>query len=125
MRIPIFDGLEKRSKSRKAQLDIDNAGIAYENAMKQMNTQYMNATSELHNSQRNYTKQYDNYRLAEDVYTVSADQYREGVASMTEVLQDEMRMSEAQNNYLTAHYNLQVAQLTLLKLSGQLDTLTK
>ena len=125
LRIPIFDGLEKRSKSRKAQLDIENAGIAYENAMKQMNTQYMNATSELHNSQRNYTKQFDNYRLAEDVYTVTADQYREGVASMTEVLQDEMRMSEAQNNYLTAHYNLQVAQLTLLKLSGQLDTLTK
>ena len=125
LRIPIFDGLEKRSKSRKAQLDIENAGIAYENAMKQMNTQYMNATSELHNSQRNYSKQFDNYRLAEDVYTVTADQYREGVASMTEVLQDEMRMSEAQNNYLTAHYNLQVAQLTLLKLSGQLDTLTK
>ena len=50
LRIPIFDGLEKRSKSRKAQLDIDNAGIAYENAMKQMNTQYMNATSELHHT---------------------------------------------------------------------------
>ena len=44
---------------------------------------------------------------------------------MTDVLQDEMRVSEAQNNYLTAHYNLQVAQLTLLKLSGQLEELTR
>ena len=44
---------------------------------------------------------------------------------MTDVLQDEMRVSEAQNNYLTAHYSLQVAQLTLLKLSGQLEELTR
>jgi outer membrane protein TolC len=42
---------------------------------------------------------------------------------MTEVLQDEMRMSEAQNNYLSAHYNYQVANLALLKLTGQMDRL--
>ena len=36
-----------------------------------------------------------NYLLAEDVYEVTSDRYREGIASMTEVLQDEMRMSEA------------------------------
>lgn len=38
---------------------------------------------------------------------------------MTEVLQDEMRMSEAQNNYIQAHYNYQVTNLTLLKLTGK------
>ena len=54
---------------------------------------------------------------------MTTDRYREGIASMTEVLQDEMRMSEAQNNYLSAHYNYQVANLTLLKLTGQLDRL--
>ena len=56
---------------------------------------------------------------------VTPDRYREGIASMTEVLQDEMRVSEAQNNYLTAHYNYQVANLTLMKLTRQLDILTK
>ena len=45
--------------------------------------------------------------------------------SMTEVLQDEMSMSDAQNNYLTAHFNYQVSNLTLLKLTGQLEKLTK
>ena len=56
---------------------------------------YMNAVSEVNNSQRNYKKQFDNYTMAQDVYNVTADQYKEGVASMTAVLQDEMRMSEA------------------------------
>ena len=125
VRVPVFDGCEKRSKIRKAQVDIDNAKLAYENTMKGMQTQYANAVNDLANNQRNFSKQRDNYLLAEDVYKVTSDRYREGIASMTEVLQDEMSMSDAQNNYLTAHYNYQVSNLTLLKLTGQLDKLLK
>ena len=44
---------------------------------------------------------------------------------MVEVLQDEMSMSEAQNNYLTAHFNYQIANLSVLKLTGRLNTLLK
>lgn len=123
LRIPIFDGLDKRAKMKKAKIEIENAKLSYENALKNMQTQYLNATNELMNSQRNFWKQKDNYLLAEDVYQVTTDRYREGIASMTEVLQDEMRMSEAQNNYINAHYNYQVTNLSLLKLTGQLETL--
>lgn len=123
LRVPIFDGFDKRARIQKAQIDQENARLNYENALKQMQTQYLNATNELMNNQRNFKKQKDNYLLAEDVYQVTTDRYREGIASMTEVLQDEMRMSEAQNNYLSAHYNYQVANLALLKLTGQMDRL--
>ena len=125
LRVPIFDGLDKRSKIQKAKLDIENAKLSYDNALKSFRTQYLNATNDLMNSRRNFTKQKDNYLLAEDVYEVTSDRYREGVASMTEVLQDEMRMSEAQNNYVTAHYNYRVNNLTMLKLTGKLETLLK
>lgn len=123
LRIPIFDGLDKRAKMKKAKIEIENAKLSYENTLKNMQTQYLNATNELMNSQRNFRKQKDNYLLAEDVYQVTTDRYREGIASMTEVLQDEMRMSEAQNSYINAHYNYQVTNLSLLKLTGQLETL--
>ena len=106
-------------------MDIDNARLSYENALKGMQTQYANAVNDLANNQRNFSKQRDNYLLAEDVYKVTSDRYREGIASMTEVLQDEMSMSDAQNNYLTAHFNYQVSNLTLLKLTGQLEKLMK
>lgn len=123
LRVPIFDGLDKRARIRKARIDEENARLNYENMRKNMETQYLNATNDLMNNLRNFRKQKDNYLLAEEVYQVTTDRYREGIASMTEVLQDEMRMSEAQNNYLSAHYNYQVANLTLLKLTGQLDRL--
>lgn len=125
LRIPVFDGFDKRSKLRKARIDTENVKLAYENTRKNLQTQYLNATNELMNSQRNFTKQKDNYLLAEDVYEVTSDRYREGIASMTEVLQDEMRMSEAQNNYVTAHYNYRMTNLSLLKLTGNLETLLK
>lgn len=125
LRVPVFDGLERRSKIRKAKLDAENARLAYEDALKGLRTQYANAVDELTNSRRNFAKQRDNYRLAEDVYAVTAERYREGIASMTEVLQDEMAMSEAQNNYLAAHYDYRLTNLSLLKLTGRLDTLIK
>ena len=123
LRVPGFDGFEKRSKIRKAKIDADNARIAYENTLKNLQTQYSNAINDQLNNERNYRKQRDNYRLAEDIYKVTMDRYREGVTSMVEVLQDEMSMSEAQNNYLTAHYNYEVSNLSVLKLTGNLNSL--
>ena len=125
LRIPLFDGLDKRSKLRKAKIDIENIRLNQENMQKNLETQYLNATNDLMNNQRTFLKQKDNYQLAEDVYEVTTDRYREGIASMTEVLQDEMRMSEAQNNYINAHYNYRVTNLALLKLTGQTESLLK
>ena len=125
LRIPIFDGLDKTYKIRKAMIDIENRKLAWEDTRKNLQTQYLNAVNDLMNNQRNFKKQKDNYLLAEDVYAVTSDRYREGIASMTEVLQDEMQMSEAQNNYINAHYNYRVTNLMLLKLTGQIESLVK
>lgn len=121
--IPIFDGLYKQSKIRKSKIEIENVRLSYENTLKNLQTKYLNATNELMNCQRNFRKQKDNYLLAEEVYKVTSDRYREGIASMTEVLQDEMGMSEAQNNYVTAHYVYRITNLTLLKLTGRINSL--
>ena len=125
LRIPIFDGLDKRYKTKKATIDIENIKLTQEDTRKNFQAQYLNTTNDLMNNQRNFKKQKDNYLLAEDVYTVTIDRYREGITSMTEVLQDEMQMSDAQNNYISAHYNYRVTNLMMLKLTGQIETLVK
>lgn len=123
LHVPIFDGLDKRYKKRKAEIDIENIRLTKEDTHKNLQTQYVNAVNDMMNNRRNFTKQKDNYRLAESVYEVTTERYREGVASMTEVLQDEMQMSEAQNSYISAHYNYRITNLTLLKLTGQIESL--
>lgn len=122
--VPIFDGLDKKYKRRKANIDLQNISLTQENTRKHLQTQYVNATNDLMNNRRNLKKQKDNRELAENVYAVTMDRYREGIASMTELLQDEMRMSEAQNLYVSAHYNYRVTNLKLMKLTGKLDALT-
>ena len=92
-----------------------------ENTRKALTTQYLNATNDLMNNQRNFQKQKANFHLAEEVCAVTTERYREGIASMTEVLQDEMRVSEAQNNYVSASFNYRLANLTLLRLTGKLE----
>ena len=125
LRVPIFSGFERRSKLRKAKLDLENARITTDKSLKGLQMQYANAVNDLMNNERNYIKQRDNYNLAESIYRVTSDRYKEGIVSMVEVLQDEMSMSEAQNNYLTAHYNYQISNLSVLKLTGRLNTLLK
>ena len=106
-------------------IDIEKMKLSQLDIRKNLHTQYLNAVNYLMNNQRNFKKQKDNYLLAEEVYAVTTDRYREGITSMTEVLQDEMRMSEAQNNYISAHYNYRVTNLMLLKLTGQIASLFK
>ena len=122
LRVPVFDGFNRKYKLRKAKVDIENVRLNQENTRKALTTQYLNATNDLMNTQRNYQRQKANFQLAEEVWNTTTERYREGIASMTEVLQDEMRVSEAQNNYINASFSYRLANLTLLRLTGNLES---
>lgn len=125
LQIPIFDGFSKKYRIRQAKVDLENARLNLRDTRQNLRKEYLNAVSTLDNNRRNYQEQLENLKLAESVYSVTSDRYREGLAGMTEVLQDEMSIDAAQNTYVSAHYNYRTAALTLLKLTGQLDTLMK
>lgn len=125
LNVPIFDGLAKRNKSRKVAAQYTQLQTTITDTEKKLQTQYQNSLNDWHNNIRNAERQRENYRLAESVYLVTSDQYKEGVASMSDLLQDEMRMTEAQNGYISALYKYMVSELSLLKLTGQLNRLTE
>lgn len=125
LNVPIFDGLAKRNKSRKVADQYTQLQTTIADTEKKLQTQYQNSLNDWHNNIRNAERQRENYRLAESVYLVTSDQYKEGVASMSDLLQDEMRMTEAQNGYISALYKYMVSELSLLKLTGQLNRLTE
>lgn len=125
LRVPVFDGLNKKYRLRQAKLDSENAHIQMEDTRLNFEKEYANAINDLENNRRTYEDQLANLRLAEQVYGVTADRYKEGLAGMTEVLQDEISINSAQNSYVQALYNCYTANLTLLKLTGQLDSLMK
>ena len=110
---------------RQYRYDMLQAETAFDMRRKQLYKEYADASRQLRHNLEVFRTQKDSYRQAEDVYEVTEDKYKEGVASMTELLQDEMRLRNAQSACMQAHYQCNVAQLALLKLSGRLDELAQ
>ena len=125
MHIPIFDGRDKRLKVRQFAYDYMQAQTAFEQRRKQVDKEYADASLQLRHNLQVFRTQQDNYRQAEEVYKLTEEKYKEGVASMTELLQDEMRLRNAQSACVQAQCQCSLARLTLLKLSGSLDKLSE
>lgn len=119
--IPIFDGGAKRLRIRQHRYEAEQAANSAEVLRDRLNQEYANALSQLNHSVEVYRTQSESCRQASAVYGVTEEQYREGVASMTALLQDEMRLREAQAARVQARCQFDLARLDLLKLSGNLS----
>lgn len=123
VRIPIFNGWATRSRIRQAdvsirrlQEDIEKTSLsldmAFENAKAQMNSSIV-----ILNSQRR------NAALAKKTYQNTLNNYNQGLAYLTDLLQAENAEIDAQNNYSTALLDYKLAEIQLLKSQGKLKSL--
>lgn len=125
LRVPIFEADVRRLKVKELQFEKRQASLRKEQIEKQLGQTYANASLQLKHQLEMHRTQSDSYRQAKDVYQVTEEKYKEGVASMTELLQDEMRLQSAQASCVQAHCQCLMAQLELLKLSGSLHLLAE
>ena len=121
--ISVFDGLEKRSKSRQAKLEYQKTEIILDDTKKRFSVNYQNTLNNYQNQQINVQRQKQNIALAENVYKETALKYREGLSSMSDLLQDEMALNNAQANYLNALYNFKEDELKIMSLNGEIRNL--
>ncbi len=117
--IPIFDGFEKRSKSRQARLEYQKSSLTLDNTKERFSVEYKNAMNNYYNNKNNVARQKQNIDLAEKVYNETALRYREGMSTMSDLLQDEIGLSNAQASYLNALYNFKEAELQIMSLTGE------
>ena len=123
--VPVFDGFEKKSKSRQATLDLQKTQEILESMKESFSMNYKNALNNYMNNKDVVRRQKLNLALAEKVYKETTLKYREGMAGMSSLLQDEMSMSSAQGGYLTALYNFKEAELKIMSLNGAIKNLYK
>lgn len=123
--IPIFDAGSKKLQIRQHKYDAEQAINRAELLQDKIMTDYSNALLQLDHNIEVFQTQTQSYQQACDVFKVTQEQYREGVSSMTAILQDEMQLRTAQSARTQAHYLFNLAQLELLRLSGNLLSLTE
>jgi len=113
MNLPIFDGLERKAKIQRAEINSEKASIRridFENAMEM---QVRNARIAYINARDASVSRSDAMDLAQSIYDVTQIKYREGVGSSVELTQAESELHSAQTNYINALYELIVAKTDL------------
>jgi outer membrane protein TolC len=79
-----------------------------------------NAKNQIALQESNIQSRKDQLSLAEKIYGQVRQQFNEGLINITEVLQSDNSLREAQNNYLVSLVNLLNAQLSWKKAAGKL-----
>ncbi len=125
VKIPIFEANARKLQARQYKHDARQAANNIELKRRQVSESYDNAMLQLNHNMQVFRTQTGSYRQAEAVYDVTEEQYKEGVASMSDLLQDEMQLRTAQAACVQAHCQYNIAELELLRLSGNLGLLTE
>lgn len=119
--IPLVSGGQKLYDLRNAKLEslkTDNNLTNLENAIElevsQAQTTYLNGQKSLENQKRNM-------ELAKEVLRVTKIKYEQGVGSSLEVTTAETALKEAQNNYITALYDMLINKVNLDKALGNIN----
>ena len=121
--IPVFDGFERRSKARQAEMDYRKSELTLNDTKESLSMDYRNALNTYQNNKTNVKRQKQNLSLAEKVYQETSLKYKEGVVTMSNLLQDETSLSNAQDGYLTALYNFKDSELKIMSLNGDINSL--
>lgn len=123
LKIPIFNGFATRSKVRQADNDIKKLQADIKNTELSLNLTYQNAKTQLRNSIITLNNQKTNVALAEEVYDNTQNNYTQGLAPLTDLLDAENSLTTAQNNYTAALLDYRIAEIQLIKAQGNLKSL--
>ena len=123
LKIPIFSGFGTRAKIRQAQIESQALEATLKDTRLAMDLAYENAHSRLTNNLLTIDSQKENVKLAEEVLLNTQNNYQQGLASLTDLLEAERSLSDAKNNYTNALLDYKLAEIQLLKSQGKLETM--
>lgn len=120
LKVPIFDANAKKLKIKAARYSMEQSEWRMKQVESNLQREYDDAVQARQHSLTTYDTQSRACRQADDILRQATDRYNEGLASMTELLQDEMALRSAQTDCTQAVYNFRAAELKLLELSDEL-----
>lgn len=121
--IPIFNGGSTKARVNQANVDISKARVDLEDSKLGLNLASENAKSQIKNSLLTVDNNRRNVQLAKEVMDNTQNNYRNGLATLTELLDSENAYADAQNNLNTSLLNYKVAEIQLIKANGNLKSL--
>lgn len=122
LRWNIFSGFRRDAQLRSAILEKSNYLLNMELSEELMRLQFNNSKNNLLRARRTIETNKKNVELAQKVYDNTNLQYKEGTASLSQLLNAELSLREANNNYTQSLIDFFKADLELNKANGTLRT---
>lgn len=125
MRMPIFSGMSKNAKIKKAAIE-ETKSLQDERMLVQSLTMgYNNAMMQLQQNRSTLDSQKRNKQLAQDVLGVTESNYNEGLATLSDLLNASSSLIQAQMNYVNAVNSCVKAYIDLKKADGTINEMIK
>ncbi|WP_138991412.1 TolC family protein [Larkinella sp. C7] len=116
----VFDGLARKSRVTQKKLDNQKLETQLQQTRESITMDVTNAQNKLLVEQRNLTTNRAQVTLAEKIYTQTQLQFKEGTVGISEVIQTEDELRNAQNTYLSTLVAFRSAELDWKKATGNL-----
>lgn len=125
LRIPIFSGFANKARIQQADISIRKNKADQDYTRQALNLEFENAKTQINNSLITINNQRRNLELAREVYENTHNNYLNGLAGLTDLLDAENSLTEANNNYSQALLDYRLAEISMLKANGNLETLIR
>lgn len=121
--IPILNGFERNCKVQHSKIEYDKTRLQAKNARRHYKTEYQIATDLWNNSRNSMETQQENLRLARTLFTQIQDEYLEGISSLNDLVLAQNGLLEAESLYISSLLKLRIAEIDLIKASGNMNLL--
>jgi outer membrane protein len=118
--IPIFDGLQRDAQVKQQRLTVLTQEEQQRLNVAAYRLQFNNAQSQIQRSQVTVLNNDRNVKLAQEVYNVTTLQYKQGVKSLTDLVNADTSYRQAQSDYINSLIDLYQARLDLEQSKGNL-----
>jgi len=123
LRIPLFDGFSRKARTRQTEFQILKGQEELSKTNNRLQMNYNNAKNQIANSLEAINAQKANKELAEEVFLSASNNYKNGLASLTDLLDAESGLVTAQNSYNESLLNFKIAEIELIKSKGDIKSL--
>ena len=123
--VPIFNGGATKARVQQAEIDIQKARFELEDTKLALSLANENAKTQIKNTLITINSNRENVDLAKKVLEDTENNYKNGLATITDLLDAETAYADAQNNLNTSLLNYKIAEIQLIKANGELKSLVE
>lgn len=118
----LFNGFNSAREYENAQIEIESSQIRYEQLRDEIKSQILNLYESYRVSLKLIELERENLEIAKENVDIALERYRLGVLTPLELREAQKTYIDAEGRLISAQYQAKLAEVELLRLSGQLSS---